>query len=125
MNKFSDWITHKFVEWQASQGRRKTIQEFAAYLGVSRPLLNMWINGNKKPGSENIKLLSEIFGNEIYDVLNLPRPNPYLQKINRVWEYIPEDVQKQLAEKAEAYEAQNELQRIKKTRQRRKTGKTE
>jgi len=29
MEKFSDWITRKFVEWQASEGKRKTIEDFA------------------------------------------------------------------------------------------------
>ena len=79
MDNFPSWITRKFVEWQASEGKRKTIEEFAAYLGTSRPLVNMWMNGNKKPGKENINILAEIFGNEIYDVLEIPRPNPYLQ----------------------------------------------
>ena len=45
---FPEWINKMFVEWQAKQGKRKTIEEFAVYLGISRPLLNMWMNGNKK-----------------------------------------------------------------------------
>jgi transcriptional regulator with XRE-family HTH domain len=125
MMKFSDWITRKFLEWQANEGRRKSIEDFAAYIGVSRPLLNMWMNGNKKPGKENIKLLAEIFGNEIYDILDLPRPNPYLQKLNRLWENLPEEIQKKIAEQAEVYETQNELQRAKTPHQRRKAGKAE
>lgn len=61
VQKFSDWITKKYLEWQAKQGKRKTLEEFAAYLGVSRPLLNMWINGDKpRPGPANIRLLAEI-----------------------------------------------------------------
>lgn len=98
MEKFPDWITRKFVEWQAKEGRRKTIEDFASYLGTSRPLVNMWMNGNKKPGRENINILAELFGNEIYDVLNLPRPNPYLQKLNRLWEFIPEEIQKRFSD---------------------------
>ena len=49
MDTFPQWINRKFVEWQAAQGKRKTVEEFAIYLGISRPLLNMWMNGNKKP----------------------------------------------------------------------------
>jgi len=112
MEKFPDWITRKFVEWQAKEGRRKTIEDFAAYLGTSRPLVNMWMNGNKKPGRENINILAELFGNEIYDVLDLPRPNPYLQKLNRVWEFLPEEIQKRFSEEAEKYETQNVTERI-------------
>ena len=125
MENFSNWITKKFVEWQAAEGKRKTIEEFAAYLGTSRPLVNMWMNGNKKPGGENIKILAELFGNEIYDVLDLPRPNPYLQKINRVWEFIPEDIQIKLTKEAEKYEAQNELHRVQKSSKSGKTRKVE
>jgi len=78
MDNFPSWITRKFVEWQASEGKRKTIEEFAAYLGTSRPLVNMWMNGNKKPGKENINILAEIFGNEIYDVLEIPREGNHI-----------------------------------------------
>lgn len=123
MEKFSDWVTRKFVEWQAAQGKRKTIEDFAAYLGTSRPLVNMWMNGNKKPGVENIKLLAELFGNEIYDVLDLPRPNPHLQKINRLWEFLPEEIQIKLAKETEKYETQNELHRLQKLPKPGKVGK--
>ena len=112
MKTFTDWINRKFVEWQANEGRRKTIEEFAAYLGTSRPLVNMWMNGNKKPGKENINILAELFGNEIYDVLDLPRPNPYLQKLNRLWEFIPEEVQIRLTKEAEKYEEKNLSERV-------------
>jgi hypothetical protein len=43
MSKFPDWITKAFLEWQTQQGKRKTLEEFAAFIGVSRPLVNMWM----------------------------------------------------------------------------------
>lgn len=125
MSEFSDWITRKFVEWQATQGRRKTIEEFATFIGVSRPLVNMWMNANQKPGKENIKLLAKIFGVDVYDALNMDRPNPYLERANQSWEFIPEERQKQIAEEAEQYAAQNQLQRIEKADKRRKTRKAD
>jgi transcriptional regulator with XRE-family HTH domain len=125
MTEFSEWITRKFVEWQATQGRRKTIEEFANFIGVSRPLINMWMNANQKPGKENIKLLAEIFGVEVYDSLGMERPNPYLERANRLWEFIPEERQKQIAEEAEQYAAQNLSSRIAKARKRRKARKAE
>lgn len=123
MNNFSSWITRKYVEWQAKEGRRTTIEEFAAYLGTSRPLVNMWMNGNKKPGKENIKILAELFGNEIFDILELPRPNPYKQVIDRVWEFLPEDFQKRISEEAENYEAKNISDRVSKVSKQRKARK--
>jgi Helix-turn-helix. len=105
MSAFSDWITKKYLDWQAEAGKRKTIEEFAAYIGVSRPLLNMWMNGDiPKPGTPNIKLLEKIFGPEIYDALGLPRPNVYLQKISEIFEKLSPEHQRKLAEEAERYE---------------------
>lgn len=121
---FPNWINRQFVLWQAEQGKRKTIDEFAAYIGISRPLLNMWLNGNRKPGTENIKLLEEIFGMEVYDALDLPRPNPYQQKLNRLWEFLPEEFQKRIAEEAETYETKNISERVHKVSKQRKAPKT-
>jgi transcriptional regulator with XRE-family HTH domain len=125
MSKFPDWMTKVFLEWQTQQGKRKTLEEFATYIGVSRPLVNMWMNGNQKPGAENIKLLGDLFGDEIYDALEIPRPNPYLQKLNRVWEFLPEEIQKKFFEEAEKYETQNVTERVQKVPKRRKTSKPE
>ena len=122
MDTFPQWINRKFVEWQAHLGKRKTIEEFAIYLGISRPLLNMWMNGNKKPGRENIKLLAETFGNDIYDIMGLPRPNPYLQIAIQNWEFISEEKQeqisRQIAEEAAKYEAKKSSERVQKTSKR-------
>jgi transcriptional regulator with XRE-family HTH domain len=125
MDTFPQWVNRKFVEWQASLGKRKTVEEFAIYLGVSRPLLNMWMNGNKKPGRENIKLLAETFGNDIYDVMGLPHPNPYLQVAINNWEFMSEEKQeqiaRQIAEEAAKYEAKKITERIQTTSKRGKT----
>ena len=105
---FPDWITQKFLDWQSNQGKRKTIDDFAAYIGVSRPLLNQWMNGNiPRPGRENISRLAEIFGLELYDVLEIPRPNIYLQRVTKVFENIPPEKQQKLAEDAERYEVKD------------------
>jgi len=100
---FPEYIERKFLEWQSGQGKRKTIEEFAVYIGVSRPLLNMWMNGNRKPGKESLKVLSQTLGNEVYDVLGYARPNPYLQKINNVFENLSVEHQRKLSEDAERY----------------------
>lgn len=122
--KFSEWITQKFLQWQNTEGKRKTLEEFAAYIGTSRPLLNMWMNGTKpRPGIENIKNFAEIFGDEIYDVLEMPRPNPYKKNIDRVWDFLPEDFQKRLSEEVAEYETKNISERISKTSKPRKAHK--
>lgn len=77
---FPEFLEKKYLEWQLKEEGRKTIVQFAAYIGVSQPILSMWLSGKKRPGVDNIKLLAEIFGDEVYDSLGLPRPNPYLHR---------------------------------------------
>jgi len=122
---FPEHLEKKFLEWQSNQGKRKTIEEFAVYIGVSRPLLNMWMNGNRKPGKESLKLLSQTLGNEVYDVLGYARPNPYLQKITQVFENLSPEHQRKLAEDAELYKVENIEQHIQKTSQQRKKRKAD
>ncbi len=75
-------------------------------------------------GKENVKILAELFGNEIYDILEIPRPNPYKQVIDRVWEFLPEELQKRISEEAEQYETENISKRVSKTSKRGTTAKT-
>lgn len=56
---FPEYLEKKYLEWQNSLGRRKTVEEFAAWLGVSRPLMTMWLNGKRRPGAENLLALIE------------------------------------------------------------------
>lgn len=123
MNKFPNYLTKKFLEWQTELGARKTLEDFADYLNVSRPLLSFWMNGKRIPNADNLENISAKLGNEIYDVLELPRPNPHLQKINRLWEFLPEEIQIKLAKETEKYETQNELHRVQKLPKQRKVAK--
>jgi transcriptional regulator with XRE-family HTH domain len=109
---FSEFLEQQYLAWQNKIGKRKTIEEFAFYIGVSRPLLNMWLNGDRKPGKENVRLLADTFGLEVYDVLGVDRPNKFLYRINQVFDNIPPDKQQQLAEQAERFETENERNKI-------------
>ncbi len=101
--RFPEYLERKYLEWQNKQGKRKTIEDFAKYLGVSRPILSMWMNGSRKPGLENIRLLSTIFGLEIYDILGYPRPNPLFAYTERNWKNIPIKDQRKIAEIVSRY----------------------
>ena len=81
MIKSSDlgqWLDRQFLQWQISQGGSKTAIEFAQYLEVSRDALYKWKSGKRVPDFESIQKLAKKLGSEIYDVLNLPRPNKHL-----------------------------------------------
>ena len=73
----AECLNRKFLEWELSQGKRKTLGQFSEYLGVSRISLSDWINGKYVPKSQNIGKLAEKLGPEIYDLVGIPRPKPH------------------------------------------------
>ena len=124
MQTLPEFLTQNYLDWQAAQGEIRTLEEYAEHLGVNRSLLSFWMNGKRVPSEENIDKMSLKLGNEIYDVLNIPRPNPYKQIVDRVWEFLPEEFQKRFSEEAEKYETKNISERVSKASKQRKATKT-
>lgn len=125
---FKDYLFDKFQEWEKQQpGKRSTYTAFAQWLSdnslgveIKQQLVSDWIRGKYKPnGDKYLLVLEEKIGKEIYDVLNVERPDPFLQAINSRWDRIPPKKQQQLAELAEQYETeatQNESKNLLKQR---------
>lgn len=91
--EFSDWINAKFIEWCGK--KRRTITEFAQYLGVGQPSLSKWMN--KKgvmPDPKSITKLAEKIGPEVYDVLGLVRPG----ESSIPFDSLPTDFRRRLAD---------------------------
>jgi transcriptional regulator with XRE-family HTH domain len=103
VKKFADYLEQQFLAWQKESGKRQTLNNFAEYLGVKRPLLSLWLNGSRRPGDENIDRLGELFGPEVYDALDEPRPDPKLHYISRHWGELPIEVQNKIAGEIEHY----------------------
>jgi len=76
MKTLPDFLTQNYLNWQAAEGERKTLEDFANYLNVNRSLLSFWINGARIPSEENVERIAAKLGNEVFDILNLPRPTP-------------------------------------------------
>lgn len=92
--EFSDWINAQFMKWQGN--RRRTISEFAAYLGVKQLALSTWMKQEKasKPDYKNAVKIAEKLGPEIYDVLGLQPELPTDEELKPIAELIlslPED----------------------------------
>ncbi len=83
--------------------RRKTLDEFADHLYVSRSILSLWLSGKRKPGAENVRSLALVLGLEIYDVLGLPRPDADLHYLTTHWDEIPAAERRAIREQAERY----------------------
>lgn len=86
--KFAQWLEKQYLEWAAKSGKRKTLKEFAEHLGISDSLLNYYIHGTRKPSDPTLEKISAKLGDEAYDALNRPRPDPVLRKIKRKWEVL-------------------------------------
>ena len=108
---FPEYLERKFVEWQQREGRRKTIADFATYLGVSQSVISMWMNGSRKPNQPSIELLADNFGLEIYDVLGMPRPDPDLHYLKQNWEHLSPETRRAIREQAEQYATDNQAKR--------------
>src|SRR5690348_7245681 len=105
---FSVFLERKYLEWQIEKGERISQAEFARLIGVSRASLTMWMNGTHLPDIDSAKKIASLLGPEIFDALELPRPNPFLQKINKIFDRLSPEHQQKLAEIAEQYETDNE-----------------
>ena len=100
---FSEWLEVKFLEWQAVSKKRATLQEFSDHIGYSRPLISLWLAGKRIPTNDGIERLAELFGSDIYDALDLPRPDPSLNRLNKIWKHLPEKFRQQMLEQGEKF----------------------
>ena len=87
-NNLPVFLNKKLLQWQSSLGMRKTLKEYSEYLGVSAQILSMWMNGKRVPGPENIKQLAEKLGIEVYDALDIDRPDPLFTEIETWWDKL-------------------------------------
>lgn len=85
---FRQFLEMKFLEWQKESGGRKTVSEFAAYLGVSQQSVSNWWNNLRIPQGENVDKIAKKLGIEVYDILGIDRPDPDLYFIEKAWEFL-------------------------------------
>lgn len=92
----TEYLERQFIAWQMETGGRRTVAEFADWLGVPRGTFNKWMNGTRSPGKDHITILAEKLGPGIYDVLGVPRPDQRLQRIIRNWGRLPPEARREL-----------------------------
>jgi len=100
---FSRFLELKFLEWQQREGGRKTVKEFAAYIGVSQSTISTWWNEDRKPEGENLRKLAEKLGIEVYDILGMPRPDSDLLYLQSIWQDLTPDQRHTLRLQAEKH----------------------
>lgn len=105
---FQDFINKTFLHWQSQYGRRKTLDEFAQYLGVKRELVSMWMNGKRKPGPKYKNQLINVIGDEAADFFG---EDPQLVFINQNWDAASEELQRSLTEQLKKHIIANDTKR--------------
>jgi len=72
------------------RGTRATIESFATWLGLKRGAVVQWLNDQRSPGPESVRVLAAKLGLEVYDTLGQARPDPLLFRLNAQWKQLPE-----------------------------------
>lgn len=86
---FAKLLEEKFLDWERREGTRKALFEYANFLGVNRPTLSQWMNGKRTPQDKDlIELLARKLGNDVYDALGLPRPDPEFAYVHYRWKEL-------------------------------------
>jgi transcriptional regulator with XRE-family HTH domain len=109
MTSFTKFLEKKYLEWQMKEGR-KTLEEFADYLGVGRQILSHWLSDKRNPGMESVRQLADKLGLEVYDALELPRPDEDLFNISALWGELNDYERLAIRKQVEKLARNNELQ---------------
>ena len=72
-SEFSTYLSNYFLDWQKINGR-SSIRNFSKWLGIHYSLVDQWMNGNGKPGPNNLAKLAAKIGPDIYKVLEIEPP---------------------------------------------------
>lgn len=114
--KFAQFLEMKFVEWQQKEGGRRSVADFAQWIGIKQSTLSMWWNSGVAPSGESVKLLSLKLGLEVYDVLGLPRPDEDMHALQQIWDRLPPELRRSLREQGEQYDVKHDTKRTHKSR---------
>jgi transcriptional regulator with XRE-family HTH domain len=120
-------LENALIAWRTKQTKLKgnvSLNAFAEVIGASRPLVSMWMNG-ERPVTLNYrkkiaKPIADLVGSSAYEILDVTPPNPYLQKIIGVFENLSDEHQRKLAEDAELYKVTNHEEHVQRTSRQRK-----
>ncbi len=93
-------LEDKFREWGVSEinkgHKRITITSYAKWLGFTQSAVSNWMSDNRTPDGESIPQLAEKLGYEVYDALNLPRPDHRIAEIKTAYNTLPPEAKNEL-----------------------------
>lgn len=101
--KHARWFNRAFVRWQAADGSRKTIEDFAAYLGYKQPRVSHYLSGRYIPPYQvELNICQKLNDYEGMRILGYPVPMDHSSlpaDFRRRLEAAEEEVNRTLAER--------------------------
>jgi len=88
--EFSDWIYNQYFKWRGDS--RKTLTQYANFLGIPQPTLSAWFNRTRLMPSDYRVIVSIAHKHpDVYRALELPLPySSEIQQIAEAWSHLAE-----------------------------------
>ncbi|MBI2331701.1 MAG: hypothetical protein HYU84_06005 [Chloroflexi bacterium] len=110
LEKAPELLDQAFAEWrkQETLKRGKTsIGKFAEFLGYSPAAVGFWLNRDR-PISEEALItilpkLAELLGEEIYNKLDIPKPDKLFEYVSKNWDEAPIEERQRIAKIIQKY----------------------
>ena len=107
-------LEEALIVWRTRQTKIRgnvSLNSFADYIGASRSIVSMWTLG-ERPITDAYKKkiappLAELVGPKVYEILNVTPSDPDLQRLNKIWQYIPEKIRQNFLQQGEKYVKEN------------------
>jgi hypothetical protein len=81
MSNFPAWFNRAYKRWSRSQAGEEDFIAFSDLLGYPPSKVLGWLHGEFLPEEPEVLSIAGIFGVKVYQVLDLPMPDPELIKI--------------------------------------------
>jgi len=81
MSKFPDWFKRAYKQWSRSQPGEEDFLAFCDLLGYLSSKVLAWLHGESVPEGPEVLSIAGILGIQVYEVLDLQKPDPELLQI--------------------------------------------
>ena len=81
MSNFPAWFNRAYKRWSRSQAGEEDFIAFCDLLGYPPSKVLGWLHGEFLPEKPEVLCIAGILGVEVYQALDLPKPDPELIKI--------------------------------------------
>ena len=109
-SEFGAWLYKKYWDWVNSQleagqengpdmkSLKRTMNDFCHSINMSPSSFSEYINHDRKPTRKTIYELSKVYGDEVYEITGIPKPDPNLQMIIKEWDTLSKNKKEKIVD---------------------------